>query len=119
MSIFTERIQRDDMYALSRNGSKVDKGLIEGKRLEILDLPHVFLDGTGEILPSGSLRAKNDRRIGLFKSRTFKLGPPHSHDSNHTYHVLEKVSSEPTTIIKKFRRHVKDFRERRKESRDR
>ena len=106
------------MYSLQREGADIDPEVLEGRRMGDLDFPHIFLEGFGGILPASLLKAKNNRKIGTFKGPTFKLGPAHSHDRQHEYHILEKMTSEPETVLKKFRSRVRSFRETRKESRD-
>jgi hypothetical protein len=118
MSIFKERIQRDDMYSLAIEGFRIDKNLIEGKRIGKLDGPHLFFD-SGEVLPSSLLKARNNRRIDYFKSTTFRLGLTHSHDSSRQFHIIEVVPNRPTTIASRFKKRVKEFRNLRKANRDR
>ena len=84
-----------------------------------LDGPHVFLDGYRELVPASLLKARNNRRIGTFRSSSFKLGPAHSHDTKHVFHILEDLPNAPETILKKFRKRVKSYRDERRERRDR
>jgi hypothetical protein len=118
MSIFVERLLRDDMFALANEGFAVDREKIKGKRLGKIDNQHISSD-RGRILPSNFLMARNDRKIGIFKGVTFRLGVAHSHDPDHLLHVLEDVPAKPSLELKKFRTSVRNFREKRKASRDR
>lgn len=118
MSIFVERHQRDDMYALKTYGEAIDPKFLEGKRLGKMDTPHIYFVG-GELVPTSILKARNNRKIGLFKGKTFRYGPCHSHDAEHSCHMLEIMADAPRTSIHRFRTRVKEFQKVRRASRDR
>lgn len=112
------QIQRDDMYSLTREGLSVE--IIDNNgRLGSLDRPHIFEDGTGEIIPASKLRSKNGGGIERVQGRTLKHGPPHSHDRENGYHLLEEIPDQPTDLLGRFRKRVKAHRKVRRESRDR
>jgi hypothetical protein len=82
-----------------------------------LDRPHVFLDGDGEIRSASLLKANGNCRVGTFAGKTLKLGPEHSHDTGHEYHLLEQMSDPPRDLLKRFKKASKRHRTKRRKRR--
>jgi hypothetical protein len=111
---------RDDLYALTRNGVKIDRNKTEGERMFRLDRPHIFTDDhAGELMPASLMHAKKNRKIAGVRGKSLKLGVTHSHDEQHRYHILEEMVDRPTDMLSRFRRWIKRHREERRKSRDR
>ncbi|KKQ36457.1 MAG: hypothetical protein US53_C0051G0007 [Candidatus Woesebacteria bacterium GW2011_GWA1_37_7] len=119
MSIF-DRIEtesRDDMHSLYREGVNVDRRIVD-KRLGRLDRPHIFEDGRGEIVPATKLRLSGNG-VQHYGGRTLKLGPAHSHDSEHLYHFLENIENPAKDLLQRFRKNAFVHHQTRRLSRDR
>jgi len=111
---------RDDMYGLTRDGVDVVRTATEGSRMFRLDRPHIFTDDQGgEIVPASLIKAKGNKKIGVVKGKSLKLGKAHSHDNRHRHHILEEMSTRPTDLISRFKRWAKSHRDERRRSRDR
>ncbi len=109
MGLLENGSHRDDLYALTREGCSVNRGPLPP--IGTIDRQHIFIDGTGEIIPATLLR--NSRRFAAKSGKTFKQGPVHSHDQEHLDHYLETVNL-PDDLLRKYRKAAKKLREERK-----